>query len=121
MNGFVCKRLAHSAASGVRSHQFVVCGGGAGGLAVASSLARRFGKEKVAVIEPSDVSHSDLMNNNKCISKNYDNYYENNVDDRYIIISQCGRWLEPVLRRWSNRDVQWPMSCHGMLPGIRLQ
>ena len=73
MNGFICKRLAHSAASGVRSHQFVVCGGGAGGLAVASSLARRFGKEKVAVIEPSDVSHSDLMNNYNCISKNYDN------------------------------------------------
>ncbi|XP_003382833.1 PREDICTED: sulfide:quinone oxidoreductase, mitochondrial-like [Amphimedon queenslandica] len=61
MNSFVCKRLAHSAAAGVRSHQFVVCGGGTGGLAVASSLARRFGKDKVAVIEPSDVHYYQPM------------------------------------------------------------
>lgn len=38
------------------SYKFLVCGGGAGGLAVASSLARRFGPSQVAVIEPSDVS-----------------------------------------------------------------
>ena len=37
-------------------YKFVICGGGAGGLAVASSLARRFGEKQVAVIEPSDVS-----------------------------------------------------------------
>ena len=40
-------------------HQFVICGGGTGGLAVASSLARRFGKQKVAIIEPSDVRYID--------------------------------------------------------------
>lgn len=39
-----------------RSFQFVVCGGGAGGLAVGSSLARRFGPGKVAIIEPAEVS-----------------------------------------------------------------
>lgn len=38
-----------------KSYQFVVCGGGPGGLAVASSLGRRFGKGSLAVIEPSDV------------------------------------------------------------------
>lgn len=40
----------------MQSHRFVICGGGAGGLAVASSLARRFGRNQVAIIEPSDVS-----------------------------------------------------------------
>ena len=35
--------------------RFVVCGGGAGGLAVASTLAARYGKEQVAIIEPSEV------------------------------------------------------------------
>ena len=39
-----------------RSFQFVVCGGGTGGLAVGSSLARRFGPGKVAIIEPAEVS-----------------------------------------------------------------
>lgn len=38
-----------------KSYQFVVCGGGPGGLAVASSLGRRFGKGSLALIEPSDV------------------------------------------------------------------
>ena len=38
-----------------KSYQFVVCGGGAGGLAVASSLGRRFGEGTLAVIEPSSV------------------------------------------------------------------
>jgi len=38
------------------SFRFVVAGGGAGGLAVASSLARKYGDGSVAVIEPSDVS-----------------------------------------------------------------
>ena len=41
-----------------KSYQFVVCGGGAGGLAVASSLGRRFGRGKLAVIEPADVSRT---------------------------------------------------------------
>ena len=60
-------RMAAGASSGVRSlhsgrphhadrsYQFVVCGGGPGGLAVASSLGRRFGEGRLAVIEPSDV------------------------------------------------------------------
>ena len=38
-----------------KSFDFVVCGGGAGGLAVASSLSKRFGEGKVAVIEPAEV------------------------------------------------------------------
>ena len=43
-----------------KSFEFVVCGGGAGGLAVASSLCKRFGEGKVAVIEPAEVrSESD--------------------------------------------------------------
>lgn len=36
------------------SHQFVVVGGGAGGLAVASTLSRKFPK-CTAIIEPSEV------------------------------------------------------------------
>ena len=46
----------HQAAD--KSYQFVVCGGGAGGLAVASWLGRRFGEGKLAVIEPSSVRKS---------------------------------------------------------------
>ena len=61
-------RLLVRAASGARSlhcgrplradksYQFVVCGAGAGGLAVSSSLGRKFGRGKLAVIEPADVS-----------------------------------------------------------------
>ena len=37
------------------SYRFVVAGGGAGGLAIASSLVRKHGKGSVAVIEPSQV------------------------------------------------------------------
>ena len=39
------------------SYQFVVAGGGAGGLAVASTLANKFGAGRVAVVEPSDVRY----------------------------------------------------------------
>jgi len=38
------------------SYRFVVAGGGAGGLAIASSLAMKYGDGNVAVIEPSEVS-----------------------------------------------------------------
>ncbi|XP_038076099.1 sulfide:quinone oxidoreductase, mitochondrial-like [Patiria miniata] len=38
-------------------YKFVVVGGGAGGLAMASSLSRKHGKGQVAVIEPSDVHY----------------------------------------------------------------
>ena len=41
-----------------KSYKFVVCGAGPGGLAVASSLGRRFGNKSVAVIEPADVSEA---------------------------------------------------------------
>lgn len=41
--------------SGDPSSQFVVCGGGAGGLAVAARLARRFGEGKVTLVEPAEV------------------------------------------------------------------
>ena len=51
------RRLMHVSATDFKdAYKFVICGGGAGGLAVASSLARRFGEKQVAVIEPSDVS-----------------------------------------------------------------
>ena len=39
------------------SYQFVVAGGGAGGLAVASTLTNKFGTGRVAVVEPADVRH----------------------------------------------------------------
>ena len=37
------------------SYRFVVVGGGAGGLAVASTLSRRFGKGATAIVEPCEV------------------------------------------------------------------
>jgi len=39
-----------------RSYRVVVVGGGTSGCAIASKLASRFGKGKVAIVEPSDVS-----------------------------------------------------------------
>ena len=58
---FICSRSLGSLQQNSTNyhHQFVICGGGTGGLAVASSLARRFGKHKVAIIEPSDVRYID--------------------------------------------------------------
>ena len=41
-----------------KSYKFVVCGAGPGGLAVASSLGRRFGEKSLAIIEPADVSRA---------------------------------------------------------------
>ena len=38
------------------SYKCVVLGGGAGGCAMASKMARKFGAGKVAVVEPHDVS-----------------------------------------------------------------
>ena len=38
------------------SYRFAVVGGGAGGLSIASTLCRRFGKGATVVIEPSEVS-----------------------------------------------------------------
>ena len=38
-----------------QSYQFVVCGAGAGGLAVASILRRRFGPDKLVIIDPAEV------------------------------------------------------------------
>ena len=53
-----CARALHSTPprSADKSYQFVVCGGGAGGLAVGASIARKFGPGKLAVIEPSEVT-----------------------------------------------------------------
>lgn len=44
-----------------RHFQFVVAGGGAGGLSVASTLGRKFGKSKVAVVEPAEVHYYQPM------------------------------------------------------------
>jgi hypothetical protein len=38
-----------------KSSQFVVCGAGAGGLAVAARLGRKFGEGKLTVVEPAEV------------------------------------------------------------------
>ena len=52
-----CARALHATSphGADKSYQFVVCGGGAGGLAVGASIARKFGPGKLAVIEPSEV------------------------------------------------------------------
>ena len=49
-------RGLHSTAE--RCSQFVVCGAGAGGLAVASRLTRKFGEGKVTIVDPAQVSTS---------------------------------------------------------------
>ncbi len=38
-----------------QAHQFVVVGGGAGGLAVGWWIRRRFGENSLAIIDPADV------------------------------------------------------------------
>ena len=50
------RSFSSTAAATEESYRFVVAGGGAGGLAIASSLARKHGDGSVAVIEPSHVS-----------------------------------------------------------------
>ena len=45
-----------------RSYQFVVCGAGAGGLAVASILGRRFGPDKLAILDPAEVIKKKIIN-----------------------------------------------------------
>jgi len=47
---------ARSLDSAQRSYRVVVVGGGTSGCAIASKFASHFGKGKVAVVEPSDVS-----------------------------------------------------------------
>ena len=42
------------------SYSFVVVGGGAGGLAMASTLSRAFGKGATAVVEPNEVGLCDI-------------------------------------------------------------
>ncbi len=53
------KSLFHSSPSARtkldQAHQFVVVGGGAGGLAVGSWIRRKFGEKSLAIIEPADV------------------------------------------------------------------
>ena len=53
-----CAVLGPQAEPEVHSSQFVVCGAGAGGLAVASRLARKFGEGKVAIVDPAQVSQA---------------------------------------------------------------
>ena len=56
---YFCSRSLHlstGSAAEDKSYRFVVCGAGAGGLAVGSSLGRRFGPGQLAVIEPAEVS-----------------------------------------------------------------
>ena len=38
-----------------QSSQFVVCGAGAGGLAVAARLCRKFGEGRVTIVDPAQV------------------------------------------------------------------
>ena len=53
------KSLFHSTPSARaqldHTHQFVVVGGGAGGLAVGSWIRRKYGENSLAIIEPADV------------------------------------------------------------------
>lgn len=53
--------FSSTAARNTESYRFVVAGGGAGGLAIASSLARKHGEGSVAVIEPSQVHYYQPM------------------------------------------------------------
>lgn len=59
MPGLACRlRLFHASVTDGQvdqSYQFVVCGAGAGGLAMASILGRRFGPDKLAIIDPAKV------------------------------------------------------------------
>ncbi|XP_031564633.1 sulfide:quinone oxidoreductase, mitochondrial-like [Actinia tenebrosa] len=49
------RSLSTSTVSHARlSYQFVIVGGGAGGLSIASSLCRKFGKNSTAIVEPSE-------------------------------------------------------------------
>ena len=50
-----CLSTSGTLNSNVEHHKFAVVGGGAGGLSIASYLARKF-PNQVAVIEPADVS-----------------------------------------------------------------
>ncbi|XP_062517427.1 sulfide:quinone oxidoreductase, mitochondrial-like [Corticium candelabrum] len=52
--------LSGNAASGAH-YRVLVVGGGTGGLAISSSLSRKLGRDKVAVIEPSDVHYYQPM------------------------------------------------------------
>ena len=47
--------VVESSASVDESSQFVVCGAGAGGLAVAARLGRRFGEGRVTIVDPAEV------------------------------------------------------------------
>lgn len=47
--------VQQSPASVEESSQFVVCGAGAGGLAVAARLGRKFGEGKVTIVDPAEV------------------------------------------------------------------
>ena len=58
-----------------QSYQFVVCGAGAGGLAVASILGRRFGPDKLAIIDPEEVGmhvvHHTIFSAKSFLQKHY--------------------------------------------------
>ena len=49
------QRFSTSVVHSNDAYRFVVAGGGAGGLSIASFLARKHGAGSVAVIEPSEV------------------------------------------------------------------
>lgn len=51
-----------------KSYKCVVLGGGAGGCAMASKMARKFGAGKVAVVEPQDVCFTGLQSFSASVS-----------------------------------------------------
>lgn len=53
--GLQTSPIAHAAVDS--SSQFLVCGAGAGGLAVAARLCRQFGEGKVTILDPSEVGN----------------------------------------------------------------
>lgn len=83
-------RSVHSSCTSLspseQSSQFVVCGAGAGGLAVASRLGRRFGEGKVIIVDPAEVWEVPLY------SHNYNNIILPPPSTKYssTIINHCG-------------------------------
>lgn len=90
MNKFLCNPMVSVArrnlSEGVnsRSYKVVVIGAGSGGTSVAARLARQQFAAPVAVIEPSEVSISELGQQHCKTTVS---------QDRLTIINHCGRWL----------------------------
>ena len=62
-------RTLHSTPSvHVDASKFVVCGAGAGGLAIAARLCRKFGEGQVSIVDPAEVTNEQSQYN--CYTNN---------------------------------------------------